>query len=168
MYPDDTSLTIASDNVHILEQRMNHDICEIHTWLQANKLSLNVVKTKYMIIASQHKIRYLKHQFQIEVNHQPLKREKGYKYLGIEIDESLTWKDCINRISKKISGRIGGLKRVRYLHPLKPFNIASYRLLVISHICIIRKHCIKLFIFIFIYLYLKIVHGSLEEYLSMK
>ena len=77
MYPDDTSLTIASDNVHILEQQMNHDICEIHSWLQANKLSLNVVNTKYMIIASQHKIRHLKNQFQIEVNHQPLKKKRN-------------------------------------------------------------------------------------------
>ena len=119
MYPDDTSLTIASNNVYILEQQMIHDICEIHTWLQANKLSLNVVKTKYMIIASQHKIGHLKHQFQIEINHQPLKREKGYKYLGIEIDESLTWKDYVNRISRKISGAIGGLKRVRHFVPFE-------------------------------------------------
>ena len=131
MYADDTSLTIASDNVHILEQRMNHDICEIHTWLQANKLSLNVVKTKYMIIASQHKIRYLKHQFQIEVNHQPLKREKGIKYLGIEIDESFTWKDYINRISKKISGGIGGLKRVRHLVPFE--IVTMYNSLVLPY-----------------------------------
>ena len=75
--------------------------------LHASKI--NVVKTKYVITASQHKIRHLKHQFQIEVNHQPSKRETdGYKYLGIEKDEFLTWKDYINRISKKISGGIGG------------------------------------------------------------
>ena len=35
------------------------------------------------------------------------------------MDESLTWKDYINRISKKISGGIGGLKRVRHLVPFE-------------------------------------------------
>lgn len=132
MYADDTSLTIASDNVHVLEQQMNHDMSEIHTWLQANKLSLNVVKTKYMIIASQHKIRHLTHQFQIEVNHQLLKREKGYKYLGVEIDDSLTWKDHICKISKKISGGIGALKRVRQLVPFK-LLLTMYNSLVLPY-----------------------------------
>ena len=40
-----------------------------------------------MIIASLHKRRNFEHQFQIEVNHQTVKREKRqYKYLGVEID----------------------------------------------------------------------------------
>ena len=51
---DVTSLTVAHSDERILEQQMNHDLCEIHTWLIANKLSLNVIKTKYMIVASQY------------------------------------------------------------------------------------------------------------------
>ena len=123
MYADDTSLTVASDNANILEWQMNHDICEVNTWLKANKLNLNVTKTKYMIIASRHRIRSLGHQFRIEVCNQPLKREKVYKYLGIEIDESIIWKDHINKISKKISGGIGALKRVRHLVPFETLLI---------------------------------------------
>ena len=145
MFADDTSLTIASDNTNILEQKMNHDIFEIQMWLKANKLSLNVVKTKYMIIASQNKIRQLEHQFQIEVNQQPLKREKGYKYLGIEIDESLTWKDYINRISKKISAAIGGLKRVRHLVPFGTL-LTMYDSLVLPYFdycSAVWGHCCK-------------------------
>lgn len=59
MYADDTCLTVANVNEKILEQQMNHDLHEIHTWLIANKLSLNVVKTNYMIVAGQNKIRNL-------------------------------------------------------------------------------------------------------------
>ena len=117
MYVDDTSLMVASDNANILEWQMNHDVCEVHTWLKANKLNLNITKTKYMIIVSRYRIRSVGHQFRIEVCNQPLKREKVYKYLGIEIDESIIWKDHINKISKKISGGIGALKRVRHLVP---------------------------------------------------
>ena len=96
MYADDTSLTVASDNANIVERQMNHDICEVHTWLKANKLNLNITKTKYTIIASRHRTRRLGHQFRIEIYNQSLKREKLYKYLGIQMDESITWKDHIN------------------------------------------------------------------------
>ena len=115
MYADDTSLTVASDNANIFERQINYDVYKVHTWLKANKLNLYITKTKYMIIASRHRIRRLGHQFRIEVCSQPLKRDKVYKYLGIEIDESIIGKDHINKISKKISGGIGALKRVRHL-----------------------------------------------------
>ena len=49
MYADDTSLTVAHSDEYTQEQLMNHDLHQIHYWLITNKLSLNVIKTKYMI-----------------------------------------------------------------------------------------------------------------------
>ena len=132
MYADDTSLTIAHSDENILEQRMNHDLCEINTWLIANRLSLNVVKTKYMIVASKHKIKQLDHNFQIKVNQQLLKRERTYKYLGVEIDESLTWGHQIEKILKIVSGAIGALRRVRHLLPQETL-ISMYNSLVLPY-----------------------------------
>ena len=56
MYADDTSLTVAHSDEYILEQQRNHELHEIHTWLIVNKRSLNVIKTKYMIEASQYRV----------------------------------------------------------------------------------------------------------------
>ena len=66
-------LHIYSDE-YILEQQGNHGLNEIYTWLIVNKLSLNVVKTKYMIVATQYKIKHLAHQLQIHVDHKSLQR----------------------------------------------------------------------------------------------
>ena len=132
MYAHDTILTIASDNEYILEEQINHDLWKIQMWLQANKLSLNVVKTKYMIITSSYKISHLKHPFQIKVNHQMLKRVKRYTYLRVEIDDSLTWKDHISKIAKKRSSRIGALKRIRQLVPFE-LLLAMYNSLVLPY-----------------------------------
>lgn len=68
--------------LYILEQLMNHDLREIQTWLIPNKLSLNVIKTKYMIVASQYRTKHLEHQFNIQVDHKSLVRDETYKYLG--------------------------------------------------------------------------------------
>ena len=132
MYADDTSLTIAHSDENSLEQRMNHDLCRISEWLIANRLSLNVVKTKYMIVASKHKLQQLNYDFQVKVNRQQLKREKTYKYLGVEIDESLTWGQHIEKVFKIVSGAIGALKRVKHLLPQETL-ITMYFSLVLPY-----------------------------------
>ena len=121
MYADDTSLTVAHFDNNTLEQLMNHDFLEIHSWLITNKLSLNVIKAKYMIVASQYRIKHLEHQFNIQVNNHYLTRDNSYKYLGVEIDQSLTRRDHVVKIAKKASGGIGALRRVRHLIPRKAF-----------------------------------------------
>ena len=52
-YADDTKLSVAHLDEYTLEQLMNHDLHEIHSWLITNKFRLKVIKTKYMIVASQ-------------------------------------------------------------------------------------------------------------------
>ena len=125
MYADDISLTVAHSDEYTLEQLMNHDLHEIHSWLITNKPSINVIKTKYMIVASQYRIKQLEHQFSIHVNHHYLTRDNPYNHLGVEIDQSLTWRDHVNNIAKKASGGIRALRRVRHLIPRETITMYS-------------------------------------------
>ena len=52
IYADDTSLTNNEKDLAALENKVNRDLFNIEKWLYANKLQLNTVKTKYMIIAT--------------------------------------------------------------------------------------------------------------------
>ena len=113
----DALLSVAHSDEYALEQLMSRDLHEIHSWLITNKLSLNVIKNKYMIVASQYRIKQLEDQFNIQVNHHHLTRDNSYKYLGVEMDQSLTWRDHVDKIAKKASGGIGALRRVRHLIP---------------------------------------------------
>ena len=63
----------------------------VQTWLQANKLTSYVKKTKFFIIASNHRLNQLEHDFDIKVEEQPLFRVNSYRYLGIDVDETLSW-----------------------------------------------------------------------------
>ena len=53
IYADDTTLssTLNNDNIHDqnLETLINKELIKISEWLKINKLSLNVVKSKYII-----------------------------------------------------------------------------------------------------------------------
>ena len=52
MYADDTSLTLSSNNPADLQYKLNSDLAEIKTWLQANKLSLNEKKTNILLLVA--------------------------------------------------------------------------------------------------------------------
>ena len=91
MYPDDTCFTAFGSDLETLQLRLNGDLKMVQTWLQANKLTLNVKKTKYFIIASNHRLNQLEHHFDIKVEDQPLLNVKAYRYLGIDVDETLSW-----------------------------------------------------------------------------
>ena len=59
MFADDTTLTASGKSVLDAEMAINHDLANIKQWLSANKLSLNLVKTEYLLIGSR-QITYFK------------------------------------------------------------------------------------------------------------
>ena len=51
MYADDTTLYCNIDSGHTSSTMINDELKKISRWLAANKLSLNVRKTKYMFFS---------------------------------------------------------------------------------------------------------------------
>ena len=52
MYPEDTSITYASNDVEEIGHCVNIDLDRILIWLAADKLTLNTTKTKFLLIGS--------------------------------------------------------------------------------------------------------------------
>ena len=121
MYADDTSLTLPAYDPTTLEEKLNKDLDEVQKWLKSNKLTLNVKKTKYMIIGSHYRLRKLNADLNVTVNSQQLTRDRvtNYRYLGIEVDEALGWQSQVDIICTKVSVGIAALKRICSLVPLQ-------------------------------------------------
>ena len=98
MCADDTTLTCSAENADTLQVKMNSDLSKIPTWLKVNKLTLNVKKTKYMLIGSGPKLELLSDNFTVKVNNIPMERVIVYKSLGVSIDENLFWITHIDEI----------------------------------------------------------------------
>ena len=60
MYADDTSLCYQSSDINVLNEAINNDLKQLGTWLQGNKLSLNVAKTNSMLVSTKQKHNILK------------------------------------------------------------------------------------------------------------
>ena len=90
--------------------------CKTSIWLKANKLSLNVNKTKWTFFHSQKKKRLIANYLPIHyVDIFETVRESVTKFLGTFIDESLTWKYHIEQTCNKASKSIGIMCRSRYI-----------------------------------------------------
>ena len=57
LFADDRNLTVAGISIQEIESNMNRDLAYVNEWLLANKLSLNFVKTEFILIGSAQKIK---------------------------------------------------------------------------------------------------------------
>lgn len=113
MYADDTNISYCGSNLDDLEQKMNLELINLSNWLNANKLSLNIAKTEFMIIGSRQRLLTQDDvDINISVEGKQINRVNNTKSLGLRIDDSLCWDNHITDISKKISSGINALKRI--------------------------------------------------------
>ena len=134
LFADDTSLSLASKNLSLLKKQMNKELKNVYNWLVDNKLTLNISKSKYMIISKTKKI--FESDFQIKLNGKKLERCSEYKYLGVYIDEKINWKKHVQYICDKLSKVCGYFAKLRYCAGPKTIKMI-YNALVFSHL----KYC---------------------------
>ena len=116
MFADDTNFFHSDKNIKNLFQIFNKELQIIQSWFNANKLSLNTTKTKYTFFHSaSYKDRIPLRLPRLEINSSIIKRESKISFLGVLLDENLTWKDHINCINAKVSKNIGLLYKARFL-----------------------------------------------------
>ena len=55
MYAEDTTVTFSAENTASLEFQINKELASLENWLIANKLSLNISKTEFMLVTTRQK-----------------------------------------------------------------------------------------------------------------
>ena len=110
LFADDTLLTVCADKVDDAINKINKDLENIYCWLNTNKLQLNVNKTKCMIISSA-PVRTLQY---VIINNEIIERVDSIKYLGVNIDQRLSFSTHVSSIVKTVSAKINLLSRLRY------------------------------------------------------
>ena len=135
MYADDTSITFAGSDVDEINSCINLNLERIRAWLAANKLTLNMTKTEFLLIGSKQRLSNFTVNPTANINQFPIKRVSTVKSLGVHIDENLTWECHINELSKKktIASGISAFKRIRYSVPYKT-SLSIYNSLVQPHL----------------------------------
>ena len=139
LYADDTSLiepicTFTSDLKNTTEatEAINKELNFITDWLCLNKLSLNAKKTKMMIF--HHRQRNIsKLKLNLCINDTPIEQVSEFNFLGIMLDECLTWNSHIQKIASKISSVNGTISRLKRFLPSEILKVI-YNALIQPHL----------------------------------
>ena len=114
MYADDTTLFCNIDN-NVTEDVINRELHKVYEWLEANKLSLNVAKTKFMVFHTSNRlVRYPN----LLINGRPIERVTQFNFLGLILQSNMSWSMHTNHISLKVSKAIGIIYRLKDVYPL--------------------------------------------------
>ena len=114
MYADDTSLAYSAKSVSDISKVLNCELEGHRKWLLSNKLSLNVAKTAYMLTGKRNALQDKSNGellwTNFKISEELIDQETCVKYLGIQIDNQLKWKEHVASVSLKVSRAIGMIK----------------------------------------------------------
>ena len=91
MFADDTNLFISDSNRKNIFVSMNEELRKVATWFKANKLSLNISKTKYSLFHSTRKGKDIPNIVPpLHIDNLPIKREFVTKFLAVYLDKNIS------------------------------------------------------------------------------
>ena len=140
IYADDTTLiepicTFAQPNLrnrNKLAQEINNELEKIVNWLALNKLSLNAKKTKFMMFHYKQKsINNIVPK--LVINKVAIERVEVFNFLGVTIDQHMTWKPHAQKTAAKIACTIGTMKRLKHFLPQSILR-TLYNSLILPHL----------------------------------
>ena len=109
LFADDTNLFFSHANPVHLSKIINQELQKISIWLNVNKLSVNIDKTKFMVFAPRQK--KLQMDFKLVLNHREISQVEEVSFLGVILDNHLSWKSHVSHLSNKISKSIGIIRK---------------------------------------------------------
>ena len=110
LFADDTNVFVTWKNLSTLFTTMNGELVRLSEWMNVNKLSLNMKKTKYMLFCTKNPKVILN---DIVLNCEILEKVEHFKFLGVHIDSKLNRSYHIQCIRKKMSKGFGILYRAK-------------------------------------------------------
>ena len=111
-FADDTNIMQSNKSLDVLSKNLNKDLKSLSQWLKANKLSLNISKTKLIIF--HRNTASIDHTLKLKLDGKRLSSSKLVKYLGVLLDEHLQWNDQLAHVKIKLNRAIGILCKIRH------------------------------------------------------
>ena len=127
-------MATSSFKILELQNQLAEDIENVIQWMADNKLSLNVLKTDFIIVGIRSKMRDLEETLCIMVQNESIYRALFVKLLGFFTDENLDWRDHVSYILKKVSSGLSILKMSKNYLPQGTLKIL-YNFLIETLFC---------------------------------
>ena len=119
LFADDTSIFFEHSDLDVLTSHLNDQLNNVSTWLKANKLSINVTKTKLKVFRPRQKTLPITRQIILE--NYVLEQVDNTKFLGVYIDQHLEWKTHVNILQLRFLNLSGYFIKLNTICPQNLF-----------------------------------------------
>ena len=155
LFADDTGLSLSCGNLFELNVQCNIEAAFVDNWFRANRLTTNSKKaSKFLLSQYTYGLNSTSFQnFRITMGDVELEMVKSVKYLGVMLDDQVTWANQIDYLKSKLSRSAGIFSKLRYYLNTK-FLIEIYHALFNSHLqyailcwgsaCTTRLNCLQI------------------------
>ena len=98
LFADDTTILYSHDDPASKLNEINKELQKVTNWFKANMVSVNVGQTNYMLLGLRYgNAKYVEsvpanREKQVKLDGTNLQKVISTKFLGVIIDENLTWK----------------------------------------------------------------------------
>ena len=147
LFADDTNLFVTAANKKEAFHKANLALEAINRYMFINKLHINLGKCCYLYFSpAKSRMKAIPvnsngsdndddddNEYALLLNDEPIKQERSTKFLGVIIDDKLTFKPHIDKLESKLSSCIGRLSRIKQCIP-QELLIVIYRTLFESHL----------------------------------
>ena len=133
LYADDSTVCDSNKNINQLFMNVNKELKKLETWFNANALTVNASKTRFICYTSK------KDCPDLWLSGQKIERigenspEKSFKLVGLWLDEGLTFKYHVNEVIKSIRKAIAFILRSRKSLPIG-IRIMLFNSLALSYV----------------------------------
>ena len=112
LYADDSALVVSGKNLLSIEASLSTNLESLSMWLEENKLSLHLGKTESILFASNHKLKH-KNALSITCGGISINSTNSVKYLGVHLDQNMSFSSFGTTVIKKINAKVKFLFRIR-------------------------------------------------------
>ena len=126
LFADDTNIYFEASDLFTLQKVLNRELRHVKKWLDANKLSLNIDKTNFVVFHSP--ARKLAEPIVLKFGRKKISRTDHVRFLGVLLDETLGWKPHLVELSRKLSRSVGIFYKLRHYVPADTLKTVYYAL----------------------------------------
>lgn len=113
LFDDDTAIHCSPSSTTALQIKLNNDLCRLKDRLNLHKLTLNISKSKFMLISGTKQL----HSFssiEPSFNDNGLEEECSHKHLGMITNQTLSWSEDMEYDHRNVAETLGVLMRIKY------------------------------------------------------
>ena len=133
LFADDTTLQMSDQDAGFLNMRVNDQLIVGEKWFRANFLTLNVAKTKYMLFPANKGFGDASQVLNLVLDGKKIEKVSSFKFVGLHLDELLSWDVHHAHVVKKVASGTGILARLKRIVPQR-IRLLIYNALIKPHL----------------------------------